>query len=176
MREEKGETGDVFVNALRSLPTREDLRKAVYWEKLRVDNVLAEKRESKKREARLRKLWKSQWFSNVKLKEQSDKDPEFLWIPAFAVVQGHFFLWWDHAHDFDRGEEPAGKVYLSGHAGLTGPSPLEMRELLPDELPCFVGIFGRGEEGQERISILTENDQLKDSLEDAILHLEEKND
>ncbi|CAJ1956497.1 unnamed protein product [Cylindrotheca closterium] len=176
VKEENGHAGNVFINALRSLPTREDLRKAIYWEKLRVTNTLAERRESKRREARLRKLWKSQWFSNVKLKEQSDKDREFLWIPAFAVVQGHLFLWWEHARDFDRGEEPAGKVYLGGHAGLTGPSPLEMRELSSEDLSCFVGIFGRGLEGQERISILTESNQLKSSLEDVILQLEEKND
>lgn len=174
-REEKNVSGNVFVNAIRSLPTSEDLRKASYWEKLRVDHTLAEKRESKKREARLKKLWKSQWFSNVKLKAQSDKDREFLWVPAFAVVQGHFFLWWDHARDFDQGEQPEGKVYLSGHAGLTGPSPLEMRELSPEDLSCFVGIFGRGLKGQARISILTESSQLKSSLEDVILHLEAKN-
>lgn len=176
MKEEKSDGGNVIMNAIRSLPTREDLRKASYWDKLRVDHIMAEKRESKKREARLKKLWKSQWFSNVRLKEQSDKDREFLWAPAFAVVQGRYFLWWHHARDFDKGEPPAGKVSLSGHAGLTGPSPLEMRELSSDDLSCFVGIFGRGLEGQERISILTESSDLKGSLEDVILHLESKND
>ena len=91
--------------------------------------------------------------------------------PVFAVVQGHRFIWWGSVDEFDDGELPLGKLILSGHAGLGGPSPIEMRELDRDkELPLCLTIFGRGSIGQERVTILLPDQIVKDDLENVILH------
>jgi len=87
------------------------------------------------------------------------------------VVQGHRFIWWDSVDEFDDGELPSGKVVLSGHAGLGGPSPIEMRKLDREkELPLCLTIFGRGILGQERVSILLPDEVVKQDLEHVIIH------
>jgi hypothetical protein len=163
-------------NAIRSLPTNEDLRKAYFWESRRLGAEQAEKHASEKRESRLQKLWKAKWYSPLKLliqdeevDSQSQKQQATYYLePCFAVVQGHRFLWWETVQDFDDGEIPVGKLFLSGHAGLGGPSPLEMRALSEDELPLCISIFGRGSKGQQRITMLLPDEITKHQLEDAI--------
>jgi hypothetical protein len=100
---------------------------------------------------------------------QSQKQQATYYLePCFAVVQGHRFVWWETVQDFDNGEVPAGKLFLSGHAGLGGPSPLEMRALSKDELPFCLSIFGRGSTGQQRITMILPDEITKQRLEDAI--------
>ena len=70
--------------------------------------------------------------------------------------------------DFDNGELPVGRIFLSGHAGLTGPSPIEMKELTSEELPRIVGIFGRGLHGQERVTILTPDSVAQEQFQDTV--------
>jgi len=89
----------------------------------------------------------------------------------FAVVQGHRFLWWNSVDEFDEGELPSGKVILSGHAGLGGPSPIEMKQLDKEkELHLCLTIFGRGNVGQERVTLLLPDEGVKQDLENAIIH------
>ena len=90
--------------------------------------------------------------------------------PAFALLQGHRFLWWRSVEDFDDGCEPLGSLNLSGHAGLTNPSPLELMEMkaTATDVSRLVCIFGRGAGKQERITILTPTMQSKTSLEHAV--------
>jgi hypothetical protein len=165
-----------IMNALRSLPTSEDLRKTYFWESFRIGYKESEKHMSQKRKSRLKQLWKAQWFSQMRLRVRDETEQASIWRTAFGVVQGHHFLWWKSVRDFDNGEVPGGRVFLSGHAGLTGPSPIEMRELSKEELSLFVGIFGRGLSDQERLSLVTPDATLKESLENAILSASAKDD
>lgn len=114
------------------------------------------------------------WYSNVQLKTPKASSSSALdrrgwqWEDAFAIVQGRRFLWWPSARDFDSGEAPVGRIFLAGHAGLAGLSPLEMRELDKNETPLVVSIFGRGLKEQQRITILTESVASKEALEMAV--------
>lgn len=156
-------------NALRSIPTNEDLRKTYFWESRKLGAEKARKYALEKRESRLEKLWKAKWHSSMKILVQDGK--VFSLKPVFAVVQGHRFIWWGSVDEFDDGELPLGKVLLSGHAGLGGPSPIEMRELDREkELPLCLTIFGRGSVGQQRVTILLPDKSTKDELENVIIH------
>ena len=157
-----------ILNAVRGLPTQEDLRKTYFWESRRKGYIESNKYATEKRRSRLRQLWQAQWHSVIKLRVNSDGKIA-QWERVFAIIQGHRFLWWRNVLDFDNGELPTGRIFLSGHAGLTGPSPLEMRELLPEELPLTVTIFGRGISGQERLMLLAPDVTTKDNIENEIL-------
>lgn len=165
-----------ITNAIRSIPTNEDLRKTYFWESRQLGTETAKKYALEKRESRLKKLWKAKWHSSIKILFQDDetdqrKQPTFNLKPIFAVVQGHRFIWWDSVDEFDDGELPSGKVILSGHAGLGGPSPIEIRKLDRErELPLCLTIFGRGSHGQERVTILLPDKTAKQDLENVIIH------
>lgn len=165
-----------ITNAIRSIPTNEDLRKTYFWESRQLGTETAKKYALEKRESRLKKLWKAKWHSSIKILIQDDERDQrkqftFNLKPIFAVVQGHRFIWWDSVDEFDDGELPSGKVILSGHAGLGGPSPIEMRELdRESELPLCLTIFGRGSHDQERVTILLPDKNAKEDLENVIIH------
>lgn len=169
-------------NALRSLPTGEDLTAAYAWESARQRAQDRANYASSKRISRLRKLWKSKWFASVRLRVQKvrelsngdDKSPH--WKPVFAIIQGHKFLWWDSTGAFDRGELPQGRLLLAGHSGTTGPTPLEIKALSPEEALLVVGIFGRGTSGQERITVLVPDSHEKVALEGAVVKARTKVD
>ena len=120
------------------------------------------------------------WYSNVQLKTPKASsvldERGWQWEDAFAIVQGRRFLWWPSARDFDSGEAPVGRIFLAGHAGLAGLSPLEMRELDENETLLVVSIFGRGLKEQQRITILTESVASKETLEMAVLEASTKED
>ena len=90
------------------------------------------------------------------------------WEDAFAIVQGHKFLWWKTPRQFDDGELPVGRIFFSGHAGVSEPSPIEVREFSPEELPRVLSLFGRGLVGQERVTILAPSGSTKEALERVI--------
>lgn len=173
--EKSGSLAIWIINALRSLPTSEDLRKTYFWESLRKGSKAAEKRMAQKRESRLKQLWKAQWYSEVSLRVWDEAEQLPSWRSAFSVVQGHNFLWWRNIRAFDNGEPPDGRLFLSGHAGLTGPSPVEARDL-KEELGLFVGIFGRGLDGQERLALVIPDRVRKEALEAAVLRVMAKDD
>lgn len=158
-------------NAIRSLPTNEDLRKAYFWESRRLGAEQAERHASEKRESRLQKLWKAKWYSPVYLllHDEEGDHLSFYKEPCFAVIQGHRFLWWYSVQDFDNGELPDGELFLSGHAGLGGPSPLEIRELSQDELPLCLSIFGRGIGGQQKVVMILPDASTKENLETVVV-------
>ena len=55
-------------------------------------------------------------------------------------------------------------------------SPIEMREINPKDVPLVVGIFGRGLQDQQRITLLLPNKELKESLENAVIDASIKDD
>jgi hypothetical protein len=183
IQESKGSNVAVWImNSIRSLPTSEDLRKTYFWESRRLGAQESEKHASEKRLSRLKRLWKAQWFSSIRLRvpgthESSSSDENALqWQAAFAIIQGHRFLWWKNVVDFDNGGLPAGLLFLSGHAGLTGLSPIEIRELPSEELPLVVSIFGRGSRCQERVTILAPDSAAKEWLESTVRDASFKDD
>lgn len=162
-------------NAFSSLPTDEDLRKAYFWEGRRIGVKTKESYESGKRMARLKGLWRAHWHAMIKLRsnvtsKNNSKERSCVWESIFAVVQGRRFLWWQTVSDFDSGKPPQGRIFLAGHAGLSGLSPLEMREIDPKDVALVVGIFGKGlQREQQKVTLLLPNEELKDSLENAVI-------
>lgn len=156
-----------IVNALRGLPTDEDIRKVYFWVCQRLARQIETEQAASKRKRRLQSLWRAQWYSVIDMITTSlDGDMERK--PVFAIVQGHRFLWWDSLHDFDCGEEPLGRLFLAGHAGIATPSPLELRTILDEEKTRVISIFGKGRSEQEKISMVVPSTQARTSLEKAV--------
>ena len=129
--------------------------------------------------ARLKRLWRAQWHAMIKIRVDGTAKAtkgDIVWESIFAVVQGRRFLWWKTVTDFDNGTPPQGRIFLAGHAGLSGLSPLEMREINPKDVPLVVCIFGRGLNDQQRVTLLLPSDGLKDSLENAVIDASVKED
>lgn len=128
----------------------------------------------KKRSARLIKLWNANWYGVLELKvpnlvsRQEDGEKQWDWVKIFAVIQGHRFIWWSSEKDFDDGNDPVGQIFFSGHSGLAGLSPLDLREH-QSVIPMIVGIFGRGMGGQQKLLLLTSETSIKEDLEVAVL-------
>jgi hypothetical protein len=170
-----------LMNAIRGLPTDEDLRRAYFWESRRVGEQERSRLADEKRTARLRRLWRAQWYSTVQVKMQHGRkvslgERDWQWEEAFSIVQGRRFLWWRSVQDFDNGEAPAGRIFLAGHAGLAGLSPLDLRQLDNKEKSSVVSIFGRGLDGQQKLTVLTGSVQLKEELEKSVLEAATKED
>ena len=169
--------GNPIENLFLSIPTDEDLRRTYFWESRRVGEKEREKFSIAKRQARLDKLWKAKWHGALELKERkAEHQPtsptssrNWTWEPAFALIEGHRFVWWRSERHFDTGEAPIGQIFFAGHSGLAGLSPLDLRELSKEEIPKVVSIFGRGSQGQMKITFLAPSSHVKDSLENAVL-------
>ncbi len=128
-----------------------------------------------KRQSRLEKLWKAKWFGALELKEKKAEKSTTIssrnwsWEPAFGLIEGHRFIWWRSERHFDTGDAPLGQIFFAGHSGLAGLSPLDLRELSKEEVPLVVSIFGRGPQGQQKVTFLAPFSDVKDSLENAVL-------
>lgn len=86
------------------------------------------------------------------------------WRTVFTIIQGRRVLWWRSVGDFDSGISPLGRLLLAGHAGLSCPSPLELREISPEDVGRVVCVFGSG----SRVTILTQSIEAKDDLEKVV--------
>lgn len=132
-----------IMNYIRGLPTSEDLRKTYFWESRRVGARETESLSAAKRKSRMQRLWRVQWYGTAQmLITHKVGSPE--WRSVFAIVQGHRLLWWRSMHDFDSGVSPLDRLLLSGHAGFSSPSPLELREINPNDIDRVICIFGSG--------------------------------
>jgi len=160
-----------LINFLFSTPTDEDLRRCYFWETRRHAEQDLAKITSIRRSARLTKLWKASWFGPLELRRESNLvlDDGFEWENIFAIILGHRFLWWRSEKHFDQGEKPIGRILFSGHSGLSGLSPLELRLLKNVNLSNVVSIFGRGESEQVKITVMTSDQHSKEALENAVI-------
>jgi len=172
-----------ITNMIRSLPTNEDLRRAYYWESRRLGHDENQRFASEKRATRLERLWKSRWHSTVEIRavddptsEDRDESSESVWNDVFVVLEGRRFIFWKTVSDFDRGELSSGLLILSGHAGITTPSPIEMREIPRDTASRVVTLFGKGAQGQERMTIVLPDEMSRRSLEAAVSEMTSKDD
>lgn len=174
---ESAKRGNPFENLFMSIPTDEDLRRVYFWEARRLGEKEREKFAVSKRQTRLDKLWKSKWHGTLQLKEKWSDQPaspaassrSWGWEAAFALIEGHRFIYWRSEKHFDTGEAPLGQIYFAGHSGLAGLSPLDLRELSKEEIPFVVSIFGRGLQMQQKVTLLAPSPEAKDSLENAVL-------
>lgn len=157
-----------MANAFRGLPTDEDVRKTYFWECRRYAVRKHSEAAESKRNARLRRLWRAQFYSTVCLFALKDDGRSVTRSPVFCIIQGHRFLWWHSVEGFDAGEEPIGLIFLSGHAGLATPSPLELRHLEKNDLTRVVSIFGRGRDAQVRVTLIAPSEDVRTKLEYAI--------
>jgi len=158
-------------NFFYSIPTNEDLRRYYFWEARRVGEREREILADKKRSVRLQKLWNANWYGSLELKEvaRDQNEKQWDWVKIFAVIQGHRFIWWISENEFDDGNKPIGEIFFSGHSGLAGLSPLDLRELKKHEIPMIVSIFGRGSGEQQKLLLLTPDSTIKEKLENAVL-------
>ena len=87
-------------------------------------------------------------------------------------------LLWTSERDFDDSNPPEKRIVFSGHAGLGGLSPLEIRELGGDMgvASKVVNVFGRGQAGQEKVMLKLPTVGDKSALEEAIHNTVFKND
>lgn len=172
-----------FLNGIRSLPTNEDLRRAYFWESRRLGSKENEKFASEKRVSRLSRLWKASWHSMIEIRSIDDTsikvsggNTKTHWKSAFAVIEGRRFIFWDSVGAFDSGELAAGLVVLSGHAGITTPSPVEMREIPPEVVTRVISIFGKGSSGQQRMTIVLPDSKTKETFEATVSEITSKDD
>jgi hypothetical protein len=153
-----------IMNAIRGLPTSEDLRKTYFWESRRLGKLETESLSVIKRKSRMQRLWRVQWYGTVEMLIHNKKSDSSEWRIVFLMVQGHRLLWWRSINDFDSGIPPMGRLFLAGHAGLSSPSPLELREINGDDIDQVVCVFGSG----SRVTILTSSLDSKFDLERSI--------
>jgi hypothetical protein len=153
-----------ILNVTRGLPTSEDLRKTYFWESRRIGANESKSMSVAKRKSRMQRLWKVQWHGDVRMLLQNTKAIGSEWRTVFVLVQGHRLLWWRSIHDFDNGVPPIGQLFLTGHAGLSSPSPLELREIKAVDMDHVICIFGSG----SRATMLAPSVDAKEELEQAI--------
>jgi hypothetical protein len=152
------------INAIRGLPTSEDLRKIYFWESRRKGAQESESLSVAKRKIRMQRLWRVQWYGTTRMLLLNKKTDSSEWRTVFVLVQGHRLLWWRSIHEFDNGMAPLGRLLLAGHAGLSNPSPLELREMNADEMDRVVCIFGSG----SRVTLLVASAEAKVEIERVI--------
>lgn len=168
-------------NAFDSIPTDDDLQKAYFWESARISDIERSKLATMRRVSRLEQLWNAKWYSALKIREtRSSKGAVpsrcWSWETRFGVVHGRRLLIWSTEISFDNGDPPMDRVILSGHAGLAGLSPLDVRELSSDEVSRVANIFGRGIHGQVKLMLLLPDESSKETLEETILAAALKDD
>jgi len=166
---DKEVTGNPLENLCLSIPTDEDLRRTYFWEAKREGERERKKLAAAKRESRLEKLWKTQWHGTLKIKRNDPDTSLWRWESAFALIEGHRFIWWKSEKHFDTGEASEGSLFFAGHAGLSGLSPLDLRELPTGDIPSVVSIFGRGQQGQQKVTCLAPDYTAKQTLENAVI-------
>ena len=172
-----------LTNAIRSSPTNEDLRRAYFWESRRLGSQENEKFAAKKRNIRLNRLWKARWYSTVEIltghaprAKSTTGGASSQRKRAFAVIEGRRFILWESVSAFDNGELATGLVSFSGHAGITNPSPVELREIPKDAAIRAVTVFGKGPTGQQRLTLVLQDITMKTALEEAVQEIESKDD
>jgi hypothetical protein len=153
-----------IVNAIRGLPTSEDLRKIYFWESRRIGARETESLAATKRKSRMQRLWRVQWYGTVQMLIIQKKWDSPEWRSVFVMIQGHRLLWWRSINDFDNGVSPMDRLFLAGHAGLSSPSPLELREISPTDVERIVCVFGSG----SRVTILAPSIEVKSDIETVI--------
>ena len=90
----------------------------------------------------LRSLFSCQWEGPVRVRAGASAK----WVNGgFAVLQGQRLLWWTSADELEAGRPADAQLLLQGHAGITAPSPQDVKDLGGEDL--LVAVFGRSAAG-----------------------------
>jgi hypothetical protein len=122
-----------FQNVVNSLPNDDDLEQ-IYTNERKIFFEAQEKQKKKEfRECLLSATLPIIWCGSVQLKAssgnsitQSGSGSE--WSMMYLIIQGKRILWWKSASEVEEGRSPPlGQMILTGFAGITQVSPLDLR-------------------------------------------------
>ena len=138
-----------FSNLLQSIANDDDLeqlyskeRKTALrdWQKQKADMI---------RKRQLEVVFKSAWEGYCKIKYAdmsrgagSAGQQQQQWEDAYLVAQGRRLVWWSNKRSIKEGRPCSGQVLLFGHAGLTQPSPVDVREVGEEHVTRLLAVFG----------------------------------
>lgn len=145
-----------FRNLLEAIPNDDDLRQVYEDDRKAHSGTVSEAHRVRLKKARLGLFFDCIWNETVKLKDNSSElhgDSRRGWQSAHLALQGHRLVWWKTEEDINDGNAPIGQLLLFGHAGVSHPSPLDIKEMGDDgRLLC---IFGRDlNNSQRKITIV----------------------
>ena len=127
-----------------SLPTHDDLRRIYASEHLAEKARRDAARASALRLAASQGLWRAQWQGAVRRRGNGSES----WADAYLILAGSLLAWWDSEARMEAEEPPRGAIWLKGHAGVTDPSPTEIRNLKSRgvDVARVVAVFGQAAE------------------------------
>ena len=131
-------------NVMEALPNDDDIQQAYSREQKTYLKQKEDELKLKMRSAKLNLIFTSLWLGSVQIKAIGIGNG-VIWSEGYAVLQETRFVWWLKEEDIDEGKSPQGQLLLFGHAGVTQPSPVDVREI-GDE-GRLVTIFGRDPDG-----------------------------
>lgn len=164
-------------NAFISLPTNEDLRRAFFWDLVRLKKQVSQQKNSKIRVQTLMLLWRAKWFSEIEFcGGEHLLSQEVPRKKAFALIEGQRFVWWTSVEAFDAADLAAGYIALRGHSGVGSTSPTEMQGVDRTCQDRVVTVFGRGSKGQKRLTFLLPDKQSMSLLKSTVAQMADKTD
>ena len=129
---------------MEALPNDDDIQQAYSREQKTYLKQKEDELKLKMRSAKLNLIFTSLWLGSVQIKAIGIGNG-VIWSEGYAVLQETRFVWWLKEEDIDEGKSPQGQLLLFGHARVTQPSPVDVREI-GDE-GRLVTIFGRDPDG-----------------------------
>lgn len=129
-----------FQNIVNSLPNDDDLEQ-IYAKERKVFFEAHEKQRKKEfRESLLSSTLPIVWCGNLQIKMNSGNmmmqsssqgyRGANEWSTAYLIIQGKRILWWKSESEAEEGKQPPqGQIILTGFAGITQVSPLDLRQV-----------------------------------------------
>lgn len=147
---------------MEALPNDDDIQEAYRREQKTYEKHKEDELRLKMRSAKLNLIFTSLWSGSVQIKAIGIGNG-VIWSDGYAVLQETRFVWWLSEDDIDDGKPPQGQLLLFGHAGVTQPSPVDVREIGDDNR--LVTIFGRDPDGMpHKWTLLCKSSEMKTSL------------
>ena len=160
-------------NIMEALPNDDDIQKAYFREQKAFVKSKEDELKLKSRFTKLNLVSKALWQGNVLIKAIGIGNG-IVWTPAFSVLQETRFVWWHKEEDVDEGKAPQGQLLLFGHAGITQPSPVDVRDIGGDS--HIATIFGRDPHGMpHKWTVVCKDYDTKENLISVVNNIVEKN-
>jgi len=133
-----------FFNTIETLPNDDDIQNAYNREQKAYLNTKNDEEKLRMRHGKLNLIFRSVWQGYVQIKSLGIGNG-VVWLNAYLVLQETRIVWWLKEDEIDAGKAPQQQLLLFGHAGITQPSPVDVREIGDDSR--LVTIFGRDSHG-----------------------------
>ncbi len=151
-----------FFNLLEAVPNDDDLDKTYSEKRSQFMKNLEEEKKETVKWGRLNMIYACVWSGHVRIKGLSALAGGSTWDKRYMVLQGRRMVWWTNDEDMEV-HAPTGHLLLYGHAGITQPSPVDMREVGGDGK--LLAVFGMDVNGRpQRRTIICQDDDSKYSL------------